>query len=274
MVFGIGMFKTNEVFFSRRWKEMLGFAEAEIGNNLEEWSKRIHPDDLDWVMEMVREHFAKKTPFYISEHRVLCKDGSYKWILDRGQALWDEAGNVIRMIGSHTDINNRKIAEEKLARSENLLRTIVESEAECVKQIDREGKLLEMNPAGLAIIEADSLEEVRGRSVYPLVNPDHRSAYVELTKSIFEGKSGKLKFELTGLKGSSRWLETSAVPLRDGNRIISLLAVTRDISEQQAALREREKTELQLQQERDFSNAVINTVGALIAVLGPSGENS
>ena len=257
--------QTNEVFFSRRWKEMLGFAEAEIGNNLEEWTKRVHPDDLDRVMEMVREHFAKKTPFYISEHRVLCKDGSYKWILDRGQALWDESGNVIRMIGSHSDISKRKIAEEKLARNENLLRTIVESEPECVKQIDREGKLLEMNPAGLAIIEADSLEQVRNSSVYPLINPQHRSAYVRLTESIFEGKSGRLEFELTGLKGSSRWLETSAVPLRDGNRIISLLAVTRDISD-------RKKSELQLQQERDFSNAVINTVGALIAVLDRQGK--
>ena len=281
--------QTNEVFFSRRWKEMLGFAEAEIGKNLEELTKRVHPDDLGWVMEMVREHFAKKTPFYISEHRVLCKDGSYKWILARGQALWDESGNVIRMIGSQTDISEqqaalreRKIAEEKLARSENLLRTIIESEPECVKQIDREGKLLEMNPAGLAMIEADSLEEVRGHSVYPLINPQHRSAYVRLTESVFEGKSGRLEFEITGLKGSSRWLETSAVPLRDGeialgearcgllrssgaDRIISLLAVTRDISD-------RKKSELQLQQERDFSNAIINTVGALIAVLDRQGR--
>ncbi|MEO1341541.1 MAG: PAS domain-containing protein, partial [Cyanobacteria bacterium J06635_13] len=76
--------KTNEVFFSHRWKEMLGFADDEIDNTLEEWSKRVHPDDLGWVTETIQAHFARKTPFYISEHRLLCKDGSYKWILDRG----------------------------------------------------------------------------------------------------------------------------------------------------------------------------------------------
>ncbi|VEP12666.1 PAS/PAC sensor hybrid histidine kinase (modular protein) [Hyella patelloides LEGE 07179] len=163
------------------------------------------------------------------------------------------------------------LAEEKLAKSENLLRMIVESEPECVKLLDREGKLLEINPAELAIIEADSLAEILGKSFYPLVNPQHRQAFIELTESVFEGKSGRLEFKLTGLKGTPRWLETNAVPLRDGNRITALLAVTRDISEQQTALRERKNTELQLQQERDFSKAIINTVDALIAVLDHQG---
>jgi PAS fold. len=65
--------KTNEVFFSSRWKEMLGFEEHEISHHLDEWSKRVHPDDLDFVTQLILDHFAKKTPFYISEHRVLCK---------------------------------------------------------------------------------------------------------------------------------------------------------------------------------------------------------
>ncbi len=108
--------RTNDVFFSARWKEMLGYEEHEIGNHLDEWAKRTHPDDIGWVMEVIQDHFDQKTPFYISEHRVLCKDGSYKWILDRGQALWDEDGNVVRMAGSHTDITERKLAEQELER--------------------------------------------------------------------------------------------------------------------------------------------------------------
>ena len=264
--------KTNEVFFSRRWKEMLGFGEDEIGNTVEEWSKRVHPDDLDLVMEVIQDHFAKKTPFYTSEHRVLCKDGSYKWILDRGQALWDDEGNVVRMAGSHTDITEQREAAEKLARSENLLRTIIESEPECVALLDCEGKLLEINPAGLKMIEADSSQEAIAKSVYSLVNARYRSAFIELTEKVFQGESGKLEFELTGLKGTHRWLETNAVPLQNENRITSLLAVIRDISEQEAALSDRKKAELQLQQERDFSNTVIDTVGALIAVLDRQGK--
>lgn len=108
--------KTNDVFFSPRWKEMLGYQDHEIANNIDEWSRLVHPEDLDWVLQAVQDHFHKKTPYYVTEHRLLCKDGSYKWILDRGQALWDNAGNAVRMVGSHTDIHDRKLVEEELKR--------------------------------------------------------------------------------------------------------------------------------------------------------------
>jgi PAS domain S-box-containing protein len=110
--------KTNEVFFSTRWKEMLGYTNDEISHNLDEWINRIHPDDLELVTQAIADHFAKKKAFYTSEHRVRCKDGKYKWILDRGQAVWDETGNLVRMISSQTDITGRKLIEEQLRQSE------------------------------------------------------------------------------------------------------------------------------------------------------------
>ncbi|WP_017316188.1 GAF domain-containing protein [Mastigocladopsis repens] len=138
-----------------------------------------------------------------------------------------------------------KHTEEKLAHSENLLRTIIESEPECVKLLAKDGTLLEMNPAGLAMIEADSLNQVQGNCIYPIVAPEHRQGFIELTESVFEGESGILEFEIIGFKGTRRWLETHAVPLRDSDReIIALLAVTRDITERkrtEAFLRESEQ---------------------------------
>jgi PAS domain S-box-containing protein len=110
--------KNNEVFFSIRWKEMLGYEDHEISNQLHEWSTRVHPDDIDSVTQAISDHFAKKTSFYINEHRVQCKDGTYKWILHRGQAVWNEDGSVVRMASSHTDITERKLAEEQLRQSE------------------------------------------------------------------------------------------------------------------------------------------------------------
>jgi PAS domain S-box-containing protein len=107
--------KTNEVFFSTRWKEILGYKEDEISHNFNERMIRVHPDDLQAVMNAVQNHFSHITPFYIHEHRVLCKDGTYKWILDRGQALWDDNGNVVRMVGSYTDITEPKQAENALS---------------------------------------------------------------------------------------------------------------------------------------------------------------
>ena len=114
--------QTNEVFFSSRWKQIRGLAEHEVSNHVEEWSKRIHPEDVDRVMQGVTEHFSRETPFFSAEYRVRHKDGSYRWILDRGQALWDNAGTPIRMAGSETDISDRK-------RQEEALRLIVEGTA-------------------------------------------------------------------------------------------------------------------------------------------------
>ena len=142
------------------------------------------------------------------------------------------------------DVTGRKQAEEALARSENRLRTIIETEPECVKVLGADGVLLEMNPAGLSIIEADSLEQVRGKSVYDYIAPEHRDAFAALTEEVLRGGSGTLEFELVGLKGRRRWLETHAVPLRDaGGGTAGLLAITRDTTQRkksEEALRQSE----------------------------------
>jgi len=109
---------TNTVFFSPRWKEMLGFAQDEIGGTLDEWRKRTHPDDLPRVLADAQAHFDGQTPVYANEHRILCKDGSWKWILARGLVVSrDAAGKPLRMIGTHSDITGRKESEVALQRA-------------------------------------------------------------------------------------------------------------------------------------------------------------
>ena len=103
----------NTVYFSKTWKSMLGYSEGDISDNLSEWERLVHPDDLADTMHAVKEHLDGKTPAYISEHRLLCKNGSYKWILDRGLVVSrDEQGKPLRAIGTHADITERKQMEE------------------------------------------------------------------------------------------------------------------------------------------------------------------
>ncbi len=103
---------TNQVFFSTRWKDMLGFEENQIANELSEWDKRIHPDDRDSVYADLNAHLEGKTPYYKNEHRLQSKDGSYKWILDRGKILsWTDNGKPLRVVGTHSDVTARKEAE-------------------------------------------------------------------------------------------------------------------------------------------------------------------
>ncbi len=126
--------------------------------------------------------------------------------------------------------------ELNLAERERRLRAIIDAEPECVKLLAADGTLLEMNPAGLAMVEADSPGEVVGRCVYPLIGPEHRAQFQALHERVFAGESGDLRFELIGLKGARRWLETHAVPLRDATgRITAALGLTRDITDRQQA---------------------------------------
>jgi PAS domain S-box-containing protein len=114
---------------------------------------------------------------------------SSRWTLERGAH-----GQLLRTLETNTDITERKRAEVSLAQSERRLRTIVETEPECVAVLGTDGSLLDMNPAGLAMIEADSLEQVRGEPLDRIVVPEHREAFGTLTEKVSSGESGTLEF--------------------------------------------------------------------------------
>ncbi len=113
--------KRQRVFYSSRWKEMRGFTDTEIGDTLEEWSQRIHPDDYDRTMKAIAAHFEGITEFYELQYRTRCKDNTYMWVVARGQAERDEQGQVSRIGGSETDITPRKQAEADRDRLLSLL---------------------------------------------------------------------------------------------------------------------------------------------------------
>ena len=119
-----------------------------------------------------------------------------------------------------------------MLESKNFLKTIIDTEPECVKLVASDGSLIMMNHAGLSMIQADSLEQVKGKSIYGLVTPAHRDAFRKITEEVFQGKTGNLTFEMRGVKGRRLWLNTHAVPLRnDKDEIIALLGITRDVTE-------------------------------------------
>lgn len=121
---------------------------------------------------------------------------------------------------------NRQLAEQRA-----MVQRIVDSEPECVKTVGRDGRLLDMNPAGLRIIEADSKQQVQFGNVYDLIAEEDRQAYIEFNNRVFQGESGTMEYDVIGLKGSRKRVETHAVPLLDEDgRVSAHLAVTRDIS--------------------------------------------
>ncbi len=103
--------KTNQFYYSPRWKSMLGCEENLIGTSPEEWFARVHPEDRARVKEEMETHHAGRTPHFENEHRMLHKDGTYRWMLARGIAVRDTQGRAYRMAGSQTDITEGKVAD-------------------------------------------------------------------------------------------------------------------------------------------------------------------
>lgn len=163
------------------------------------------------------------------------KDGSLYHEEKTITPLRDSENRITHFVSTGKDISERIHAEESVRASEEHLRTIIDTEPECIKLLAEDGRLIDMNAAGLAMIEADSLEQVVGKIMPTLVLPEHREAFQELSKNVFRGNKGKLTFEIQGLKGTRRWLETHAVPMTKRNGKTVLLGITRDITERKTA---------------------------------------
>ncbi|MBX3119235.1 MAG: PAS domain-containing protein [Fimbriimonadaceae bacterium] len=150
--------------------------------------------------------------------------------------LLDEDGNVEQVLISAVDITARKRAEEEVRAREERLRAIVQTEPECVKVVGPDGVLIEMNPAGLAMLEVESLVEARSCPLTEYILPEYHASFGDLHKRVLAGESGTLEFQVVGRQGTQRWLETHATPLRDADgNVTALLGVTRDITARKLA---------------------------------------
>lgn len=152
------------------------------------------------------------------------------------------------------DISERKVFEQALKEKTEYLNTILHSEPECVKVVDQDGQLLEMNPAGLKLLEVDSVEEAREYGLINFLLPEFRPLFLKLHRQVFQGKSGSLEFIIEGKRGSRYWLDTHAAPLFDEHgKVKALVGVTRDITERINLLQELER-----QAKSDFLTGLAN----------------
>jgi diguanylate cyclase (GGDEF)-like protein/PAS domain S-box-containing protein len=152
----------------------------------------------------------------------------------------------------------RRAANKELKDSELHLRSIIEAEPECIKMVDAQGILLQMNPAGLAMIEADALNQVAGQPVLDLIAPEYRGAFNQMHQRVLAGETVELAFEVLGLKGGRRWLETHAVPMQYRGETVQL-AVTRDVTDRKCA-------EMALQESEERYRTAFKTSRELINI--------
>ncbi|MGQ0656066.1 MAG: sensor histidine kinase [Betaproteobacteria bacterium] len=219
------------------------------------WQAVVHPDDWQCCLATWTRCLQSGERYEI-EYRLRRHDGVYRWHHGVAVPTRGVEGRVARWFGTCTDIEDQFHSAQMLeamvqqrARAlqdtERRLKGIIDNEPECVKLLDGEGRLLEMNAAGLRMIEADAIAPLLGQCVYPLVAEAHRAAFRELNERVCRGERGTLEFEMVGLKGTRRWLETHAAPFEDvASGRTCLLGITRDVTERrraEQALRESEQ---------------------------------
>lgn len=151
--------RTNRVYYAPRWKAMLGYAEEDIGDSLDEWESRVHPDDLPWVYREIHRHLDGHTPQYESINRLRHKDGRWLWFLDRGLCLRDEEGVAYRMVSMYTDITMRVSLESELQRFKDAM-----DEHAIISMTDADGVITYVN---------DKFVAISGRSRADLIGVKH-----------------------------------------------------------------------------------------------------
>ena len=179
---------TNEFYLDPNVKAILGYKDDEIPNEIAVWVTYVHPDDSEAVMKAAQECIDGKTPEYIFEHRMMHKDGSIRWILVRGTVIRDKNGNAVRMIGTDTDITDRRKTEQAFRKSEEQYRHLVKSSRDMILSIDRNGIFHTAEGAQLKEFGMKS-EDVVGRSIFDLLPKEPAQKYNKRhLKVIDEGK--------------------------------------------------------------------------------------
>ncbi|MBI3806561.1 MAG: PAS domain S-box protein [Nitrospirae bacterium] len=204
-----------------------------------------HPDDRQADLDQMKRLLDGEIATFEMDKRLFRKNGDAIWVHLTCVPLWQRPSDPRVHLAIVQDITERKRAEEERSKQELLISLMLSTGPGCIKRVAADGTLLHMNPAGLTMIEACREEEAIGLLVFDLVLPEHRTAFINMHQDVINGASRILQFEIQGLKGSRRWMETYAVPFRNPvTGSMEHLAVTHDITERkqaEEALRESEQ---------------------------------
>ena len=206
----------KQVYFSPVWKAMRGYREDELSNSETEWSDSIHPDDKDRVMAAVKEHFEGKSKVFNQAYRINRKDGTWIWIRDRGKALRDNTGRIIRMAGSEVDITEYVEARNELEQSEQRYRSLAEVSPSGIWQTDKRGDNTFVSYRWMEITGI-SKKKAAGRGWVQRIHPDDKEKIRSGWYAHASSRSQPYRSEFRFIRpdGSTVWVLCAARPQRD-----------------------------------------------------------
>ena len=250
--------ETNGIYYSPGWKKMLGYEDHELPNDFSVWETTTEPQDVKRSWELQKKLISKQIDRFVMEFKMKHKQGHWVDILSRAEAIFNENGKAIRIVGTHTNISERKKAEEELRASEEKFRLIVTSMSEGIVWTDNDDKILYVNDR-LCQIYGYSSEELINKTGYDILeHPDYKDVIIEKNELRKHGIADV--YEVKGIKksGESIWVRISGVAVKDnaGNSIGTIGLLSDITLEKQAEEKLRQSEE----QFRIFMNTLPDMV--------------
>ncbi len=235
-------FATGDVYFSPLYFTMIGYEPNEVFPSYETWLNLLHPEDRERAEQALNDYIQQRSPQFRVDFRMRTKDGDWKWILARGQIVERAAdGKPVRMIGTHTDINERKLMEDALREREETFRALTENSVDTIIRFDADCRVLYVNP----VIESQtgiSAEQFIGKTFAEAGLPAHISEELEQAmRQVFQD-GRNLRKEI--LLPNGRWIDRLLMPEFDAaGNVQAVISSARDITDTKAFNRELELSE-------------------------------
>ena len=247
---------SDEVYYSPRWKNMLGYKDNELANHISTWENLVHKDDKQIMLQKVKNTLEKKSEYYEGDHRLKHKDGSWKWIKARAKAVFDINGKATRLIGTHTDVTQEKFSQLKCSHQAQ----IVEQIHDAVISADLNGVILTWNHGAEVLFEYTS-EEAIGQHISIL----HRKEDIANAKDIISIliKEGDYAADVYRVKKSKKVVAValSLSLLKDETgQAINMVAYIQDISKRKVA-------EEALKEQHKYLQSIIDGIDDPIMVI-------
>lgn len=246
-------------YWSPRLYEQLGYEPNEFPSLGDDFFDIVHPEDVGEAKSRFERHLYQKEPYEV-EFRLKTKSGVYRWFKSTCQAQWDDAENPVRVVGSHEDIHEKKLSEEKLIRQEERFRAVIRDDPNAIFLIDSEGLIQLHSKRAIEIFGYTSteLDKLKIHELLPL--PD-RNAHEEHVKKFFETPKSRLLGQEMNLKGRKKngrlfWVEVGLSPVVLDGETMVIAAVT-DISK-------RRKAELALKESHRKMNDLVNNLPGMV----------
>ncbi|OOV88732.1 sensor domain-containing diguanylate cyclase [Oceanospirillum linum] len=243
--------RTNTLFFSSQWKRMLGYQSYEIGDTFEDWSGRVHPDDLDKALRCVEAHLAGDTEVYRATYRMRCKNGDYRWFMDRGMVFErDSDGKALRVTGTHSDISEQKRTEAALKESQQQFQLAMQGSNDGLWDWRLRDNSIYFSPRWKGMLGYADDELENKLSVWEgLLHPDDLLAAREEAARCVTGKKDQyeVEFRLRHKQGHWVYALSRAIALKDENGHVERLVGTHmDLTEIRAVQKQLEESRHQL----------------------------